>query len=135
MRKYILLYVEDSRTNVSLVAQILKTRPDIALMSAQTGEMGLELAQMHCPDVILLDINLPGMDGFEVLENLRADKKTQHIPVLALSAVDTAQNLQRGKEAGFLSYIVKPLDIKKFLQSIDEAIVQSPKYHQREKTE
>jgi CheY-like chemotaxis protein len=135
MRKYILLYVEDSRTNVSLVAQILKTRPDIALMSAQTGEMGLELAQMHCPDVILLDINLPGMDGFEVLENLRADAKTQHIPVLALSAVDTAQNLQRGKEAGFLSYIVKPLDIKKFLQSIDEAIVQSPKYHQREKTE
>jgi signal transduction histidine kinase/CheY-like chemotaxis protein len=134
MRKYILLYVEDSRTNVSLVAQILKARPDIALMSAQTGEMGLELAQMHCPDVILLDINLPGMDGFEVLERLRTHEKTKPIPVLALSAVDTAQNLQRGKEVGFLSYIVKPLDIKKFLQAIDNAITQSPKYLQMVKT-
>ncbi|OUD12023.1 hypothetical protein TPSD3_12870 [Thioflexithrix psekupsensis] len=134
MRKYILLYVEDSRTNVSLVAQILKARPDIALMSAQTGEMGLELAQMHCPDVILLDINLPGMDGFEVLEQLRTHEKTKPIPVLALSAVDTAQNLQRGKEVGFLSYIVKPLDIKKFLQAIDNAITQSPKYLQMGQT-
>lgn len=132
IRKYILLYVEDSRTNVSLVAQILKARPDIALMSAQTGEMGLELAQMHSPDIILLDINLPGMDGFEVLEQLRAHEKTSNIPVLALSAVDTAQNLQRGKEAGFLSYIVKPLDIKKFLHAIDDALVQSPKYRQLE---
>ncbi len=132
IRKYILLYVEDSRTNVSLVAQILKARPDIALMSAQTGEMGLELAQMHNPDIILLDINLPGMDGFEVLEQLRANEKTSKIPVLALSAVDTAQNLQRGKEAGFLSYIVKPLDIKKFLHAIDDALVQSPKYRQLE---
>ncbi|MBE9563514.1 MAG: response regulator, partial [Proteobacteria bacterium] len=65
LRKYILLYIEDSRTNVSLVAQILKARPDIALMSAHTGEMGLKLAQLHHPNIILLDINLPGMDGFE----------------------------------------------------------------------
>ena len=122
LRKYILLYVEDSRTNVSLVAQVLKVRPDIALMSAHTGEMGLELARRHHPDVILLDINLPGMDGFEVLEHLREEPDSCHIPVLALSANDTLHNLERGREAGFLNYIVKPLDIKQFLEAIDEAL-------------
>ncbi|AUI68012.1 ATP-binding protein [Beggiatoa leptomitoformis] len=121
-RKHLLLYVEDSRTNVSLVAQILKARPDIALMSAQTGEMGLELAHLHHPDIILLDINLPGMDGFEVLENLRQTTDTQYIPVLALSANDTAHNLERSRQVGFLSYIIKPLDIKKFLTAIDQAL-------------
>jgi signal transduction histidine kinase/CheY-like chemotaxis protein len=122
LRRYILLYVEDSRTNVSLVAQILKARPDIALMSAHTGEMGLELAKMHHPDVILLDINLPGMDGFEVLKHLKADEQTRKIPVLALSANDTAHNLERGRDEGFLTYIVKPLDIKQFLGAIDSAL-------------
>lgn len=121
-RRYILLYVEDSRTNVSLVAQILKARPDIALMSAHTGEMGLELAHMHHPDIILLDINLPGMDGFEVLSHLRQAEDTRDIPVLALTANDTARNLERGRQVGFLSYIIKPLDIKKFLKAIDEAL-------------
>ncbi|OQW91158.1 MAG: hypothetical protein BWK79_17630 [Beggiatoa sp. IS2] len=120
--KYVLLYVEDSRTNVSLIAQILKARPHIALMSAHTGEMGLELANMHHPDIILLDINLPGMDGFEVLKHLRASEQTCHIPVLALSAIDTAHNKERSREEGFLNYIVKPIDIKQFLVTIDEAL-------------
>ncbi|MDY6991412.1 MAG: response regulator [Pseudomonadota bacterium] len=124
--KYILLYVEDSRTNVSLVAQILKTRPEIALMSAHTGEMGLELAHMHHPDIILLDINLPGMDGFEVLKRLQQQEDTQDIPVLALTANDTARNLERGRTAGFFNYIVKPLDIKEFIKSIDEALNARP---------
>ncbi len=121
LRKYILLYVEDSRTSVSLMAQVLKARPDIALMSAHTGEMGLKLAEMHHPDVILLDINLPGMDGFEVLKHLRETEKTDDIPILALSANDTF-NLERIREAGFFKYIIKPLDIKQFLEVIDEAL-------------
>jgi signal transduction histidine kinase/ActR/RegA family two-component response regulator len=125
-RRYILLYVEDSRTNVSLVAQILKARPEIALMSAHTGEMGLQLANMHHPDVILLDINLPGMDGFEVLERLRDNESTKDIPVLALTANDNLYNIDRGREAGFLKYIVKPLDIKQFLEVIDYALQYKP---------
>ncbi|MFK5969863.1 MAG: ATP-binding protein [Candidatus Marithrix sp.] len=120
--KYILLYIEDSRTNVSLVAQILKARPDITLMSAHTGEMGLELAQLHHPNVILLDINLPGMDGFEVMKNLQESENTRDIPVLALTANDTTKNLERGRKAGFLDYIVKPLDIKQFLKTIDNTL-------------
>ncbi|MEN9461320.1 MAG: hypothetical protein RIS84_1340 [Pseudomonadota bacterium] len=123
LRKFILLYVEDSRTNVSLVAQILKARPDIALMSAHTGEMGLELAHMHHPNVILLDINLPGMDGFEVFRCLQSAEDTKEIPVLALTAMDTSRNMDR--EAGFLRYIVKPLDIKQFLSAIDDALTLS----------
>lgn len=120
-KKYTLLYIEDSRTNVSLVAEILKARPDIALMSAHTGEMGLEVAHLHKPDLILLDINLPGIDGFEVFEALKQDETTCHIPVLALSANDSVINLDRGKKVGFLEYIVKPLDIRGFLQAIDTA--------------
>ncbi|MDM8558592.1 ATP-binding protein [Candidatus Parabeggiatoa sp. HSG14] len=123
--RYVLLYIEDSRTNVSLVGQILKTRPDIALMSAHTGEMGLELAHIHHPNAILLDINLPGMDGFEVLEHLRKNEDTRHIPVLALTANDSAKNLERGHNADFYDYIVKPLDIKKFLEIISTALEQS----------
>ncbi len=120
-KKYTLLYIEDSRTNVSLVAEILKSRPDIALMSAHTGEMGLEVAHLHKPDLILLDINLPGIDGFEVFEALKQDDTTNKIPVLALSANDSVINLDRGKEVGFLEYIVKPLDIRGFLHAIDTA--------------
>ncbi|MCV6636534.1 ATP-binding protein [Candidatus Albibeggiatoa sp. nov. NOAA] len=120
--KYILLYIEDSRTNVSLVSQILKSRPDIALISAHTGEMGLEMAQLHHPHVILLDINLPGMDGFEVSQRLKASDVTKNIPIIALTAMDNAKSTERGKAAGFLTYIVKPLDIKEFLKAIDMAL-------------
>ncbi|WP_353572663.1 ATP-binding protein [Candidatus Albibeggiatoa sp. nov. BB20] len=120
--KNILLYIEDSRTNVSLVSQILKSRPDIALISAHTGEMGLEMAQLHHPNIILLDINLPGMDGFEVSQQLKASDITKNIPIIALTAMDDAKATERGKAAGFLTYIVKPLDIKKFLKAIDMAL-------------
>lgn len=121
-QKYMLLYVEDNRTNVSLVAQILKTRPEIVLMSAHTGEMGLELAHLYHPDIILLDINLPGMDGFEVLKHLKNHEDTHNIPILALTANDTTSHLERGQSAGFLSYIIKPLDIKNFLDTIEMAL-------------
>lgn len=120
--KDILLYIEDSRTNVSLVSQILKSRPNIALISAHTGEMGLEMAQLHHPNIILLDINLPGMDGFEVSQKLKASEKTKDIPIIALTAMDNTKTIERGKEAGFTTYIVKPLDIKKFLNAIDTAL-------------
>jgi len=120
--KNILLYIEDSRTNVSLVSQILKSRPDIALISAHTGEMGLEMAQLHHPRIILLDINLPGMDGFEVSQQLKASNVTKDIPIIALTAMDNTKATERGNAAGFLTYIVKPLDIKNFLKAIDIAL-------------
>ncbi|MCP4696105.1 MAG: response regulator [Gammaproteobacteria bacterium] len=122
-RKYVLLYVEDSRTNVSLVAKILRARPDVALISAPTGELGLELARAHRPNVILLDINLPGIDGFEVLTRLRAYKETRGIPVMGLSADDSVEALDQARAAGFFSYIIKPLKKSEFLETINSVLV------------
>lgn len=118
MRKFLLLYIEDSATNVSLMSNILKERPDIAFISAPSGEMGLELARAHLPDVILLDINLPGINGFEVLRRLRVATATQNIPVLGLSADDTIEVLEQVKSSGFYQYMVKPLQKKQLLQTL-----------------
>ncbi len=125
-RRHLLLYIEDSRTNVSLVSKILRARPDMALISAPTGEMGFELAQKHRPDVILLDINLPGIDGFEVLNRLRSQDKTAHIPVLGLSADDTQEALSQARQAGFVQYMIKPLQKKTFLQHINQLLPLHP---------
>lgn len=122
MRKHILLYIEDSRTNVSLVAKILRDRPDVALISAPTGEMGLELARAHRPDMILLDINLPGIDGFEVFNRLRSTPESQDIPVIALSADDSKEALTQADKAGFYKYIIKPLNRKVFLEAVGELL-------------
>jgi PAS domain S-box-containing protein len=118
MRKFLLLYIEDSATNVSLMSNILRERPDIAFISAPSGEMGLELARAHLPDVVLLDINLPGINGFEVLKRLRVATATQNIPVLGLSADDTVEVLEQAKSAGFYQYMVKPLQKKQLLQTL-----------------
>jgi len=120
--RFLLLYIEDSRTNVSLVTKVLKARPDIALISAPTGELGIELARSHQPDFILLDINLPGIDGFEVLKRLNSIEKTDKIPVVGLSADDSADAFAQAKAAGFYHYLIKPLDKKQFLGIINELI-------------
>jgi len=119
-RKYLLLYIEDSRTNVSLMGKILQDRPEIAFISAPTGEMGLELARAHRPDIILLDINLPGINGFEVLERLRSVTSTRDIPVIGLSADDSQEALEQAETAGFIHYMIKPLKKSQFLQALDQ---------------
>ncbi len=124
MRKFLLLYIEDSATNVSLMSNILRERPDIAFISAPSGEMGLELARAHSPDVILLDINLPGINGFEVLKRLRVATTTQNIPILGLSADDTIEVLEQAKSAGFYQYMVKPLQKKQLLQTLQVILPQ-----------
>lgn len=129
MRKHILLYIEDSRTNVSLVAKILRERPDVALISAPTGEMGLELARAHRPDMILLDINLPGIDGFEVFTRLSSVRETQDIPVIALSADDSKEALNQAEKAGFYHYMIKPLNKRIFLETLNKLL--SVKYPEK----
>jgi len=124
MRKFLLLYIEDSATNVSLMSNILRERPDIAFISAPSGEMGLELARAHLPDIILLDINLPGINGFEVLKRLRIATATQNIPILGLSADDTIEVLEQAKSAGFYQYMVKPLQKKQLLQTLQAILPQ-----------
>ncbi len=114
-----LLYIEDNPANLKLVQMILRKRQDLELLSAPNGELGLELAEAHQPDLILLDINLPGMDGYQILKALQEHPRLQHLPVVAVSANALPRDVERGLRAGFLSYLTKPIQVDEFLDMID----------------
>lgn len=113
------LYIEDNPANLKLVRQALAKHPQVTLLEAYHGALGLDLAQVHLPDVILLDINMPGMNGLEVLARLKADPATREIPVLALSAAAMEKDVERGKGAGFEEYLTKPIDIRLLLEALN----------------
>ncbi len=115
-----LLYVEDNPANLRLVEDYLAARPDIRFLSASQAELGLELARAHRPDLIILDINLPELDGFKVLKHLQNYDETYEIPTIALSANAMAKDIKKGLNAGFKEYLTKPLDMEKFLKVIEK---------------
>jgi len=117
-----LLYVEDNPANMMLVEQLIAECPDIGLMSAVNGTIGIERARATQPTVILMDINLPGISGFEALKILRDDPATAHIPVVALSANAMPRDVARGLEAGFFRYLTKPIQIKEFMDTLNVAL-------------
>jgi len=117
-----LLYVEDNPMNLKLVTELLRSRADLELVSATDGYFGVELARLHLPHVILMDINLPGMDGIETRRILRDDPRTAHIPVIAVTANAMASDVKRAMSAGFFRYITKPIDIATFTEAIDSAL-------------
>jgi PAS domain S-box-containing protein len=117
-----LLYVEDNPANLQLVEQIIARRPDMRLLSARTGTLGIELARASHPDVILMDINLPGMSGIKAMQILHTDTATAHIPVVALSANAIPRDIERGLEAGFFRYLTKPIKVTEFLETLDVAL-------------
>ncbi|HED16367.1 MAG TPA: response regulator [Gammaproteobacteria bacterium] len=117
--KHTVLYIEDNPANLRLVAQLLGRLPDIHMWSAHEPLLGLELAVEHNPDLILLDINLPGMNGFEVLNQLRQREATRETPVIAISANAMPGDIKKGLEAGFDEYITKPIDVEALLQALD----------------
>src|SRR5450631_3726885 len=96
-----LLYAEDNPANMMLIEQIIAEHPHLRMLSARDGNLGIALARVHLPDVILMDINLPGINGIEVLNILREDPATSHIPVIALSAKAMPRDIEKGLEAGF----------------------------------
>ncbi len=116
------LYVEDNPANMLLVEQLIERRPDMRLLSAADGMRGITLARIHQPDVILMDINLPGINGFQALQILRDDPLTAHIPVIALSANAMPHNIERGLAAGFFRYLTKPIRVKEFMLALDQAM-------------
>ncbi|HEX8832452.1 MAG TPA: ATP-binding protein, partial [Longimicrobium sp.] len=116
------LYVEDNVANLSLIETILDDRPEITLVPALKGRLGLELAAEHQPDLILLDLHLPDIPGEEVLRRLRADERTAATPVIVISADATRGAVQRLLEAGVHAYLTKPLDVDLFLTTIDEVL-------------
>jgi CheY-like chemotaxis protein len=120
-----LLHVDDNPVNLELVAQLVAQRPQHRLLSATHGTLGIEIARAHQPDVILLDINLPDINGIEVLKVLQADPVTAHIPVVALSANAMPQEIERGLQAGFYRYVTKPIRVHEFFSSLDDALLLS----------
>jgi PAS domain S-box-containing protein len=117
-----LLYVEDNPANLKLVEQLIARRPTMRLLSAADGNMGIQLARANLPEVILMDINLPGISGIEALKILHEDPITARIPVLALSANAMARDIEKGLEAGFFSYLTKPIKVAEFMTALDTAL-------------
>jgi PAS domain S-box-containing protein len=117
-----LLYVEDNRANMQLVEQLIARRPDMRLLSARDGTRGIALARTHQPEVILMDINLPGISGIQALKILRADPATAHIPVLAISANAMPHDIKKGLAAGFFRYLTKPIKVNEFMEALDMAL-------------
>jgi PAS domain S-box-containing protein len=121
-REHTLLYIEDNPANMKLVEQIIARHPDIRLLTAVTGGGGLEIARASLPDVVLMDINLPDIDGFEALGILRASPDTARIPVIAISANAMPADIERGLKAGFFRYITKPIKVAEFMEAMDVAL-------------
>jgi PAS domain S-box-containing protein len=113
------LCIDDNPVNLKLIAQMLRKRSNIELIAAHTPELGIELAVAHRPELILLDINMPGMNGYQVLEVLKADPRLAAIPVMAVTANAMPRDIEKGQEAGFIEYLTKPLDVSHFLNTID----------------
>ena len=116
------LYVEDNPANLALVQAILSSRMDIRLLTAAEGARGVEIAREAIPDVILMDINLPGISGVEAMKILADDPATAHIPVIALTANAITAQIEYGLGAGFFRYITKPIKINEFMDTLDSAL-------------
>ena len=117
-----LLCVEDNPANLLLVEKLLERRPDIRLLVAKDGVRGIEMARAARPDVILMDINLPGISGLIALGILAEDPETASIPVIALSANAMPDDIEKGLAAGFFRYLTKPIKVNKFMNTLDSAL-------------
>lgn len=117
-----LLYVEDNPASAMLMEHLMARRSDFRLLSAADGQSGLALARASLPDVIVLDINLPGISGLEACKRLAQDPATAHIPVIALSANALPVDVERGQAAGFFRYLTKPIKVDEFMQTLDAAL-------------
>jgi PAS domain S-box-containing protein len=112
------LYIEDNPVNAMLMEAVLERLPGVRLECASLPEVGLQLARARPPDLVLLDIQLPGIDGFEVLRRLRAEATTQAIPVVAVSANAMPGDIERARHAGFDDYLTKPIDFERLLDLV-----------------
>jgi PAS domain S-box-containing protein len=117
--RWVVLYVEDNLPNLQLVQALLANRPEIRLLSAKTALAGLELARVHCPDVVLLDLHLPDGHGEDVLQQLKAGADTRNIPVVVVSADATPGQIERLLAKGAATYLTKPFDLKHFRNTLD----------------
>ena len=120
---YTLLYVEDNPANLVLIEELISRRVNIKLLTARDGREGIEVATTALPDVILMDINLPGISGITAMTILAENIATAHIPVIALSANAVPRDIEKGLEAGFFRYLTKPIKVDEFMITLDEALL------------
>ena len=116
------LHIEDNPSNLTLVAEVLALRPQVALLSTMQGRSGLDMAREHHPDLILLDVHLPDLPGDALLRELKEDPRTREIPVVMVSADATPLRIQRLLELGAKAYLTKPLEVPMFLHTVDNAL-------------
>ncbi|MDB6007263.1 MAG: sensor hybrid histidine kinase, partial [Prosthecobacter sp.] len=121
-RTRLLLYIEDNPANLKLIEQLIARRSDLRLLTAQNGVDGISLAHGYLPDVILMDINLPGISGIEAMKIIRLDPTTAHIPIVALSANAIPRDIEKGLEAGFFRYLTKPIKVNEFMETLNETL-------------
>ncbi len=119
--RFTLLCVEDNPANLMLIEDLVARRPDVLLLSASDGLSGIEMARNFLPDVILMDINLPGINGFQALEILAKGLTTSHIPVVALSANAMPRDIEKGLATGFFAYVTKPIKVSDFMATLEKS--------------
>ncbi|MCW5640053.1 MAG: response regulator, partial [Rubrivivax sp.] len=117
-----LLYLVDNAINLMLMQAMIDTQPQWQLQCAAQPEAGLEIARRERPDLILLDIRLPGIDGYEVLRRLRDDARTAAIPVVAVSADAMPADVHRGLQAGFADYLTKPVELQRLIAALQRLL-------------
>jgi two-component system, cell cycle response regulator DivK len=117
----VILIVEDNERNLKLVRDVLQVK-GYTTLEAVTGEDGVKLALEHKPDLVLMDIQLPGINGIEALRQIRADASTEKIPVIAVTASVMQQDRKQITEAGFDAYVGKPINLKEFLDAVRKAL-------------
>ena len=117
-----LLYVEDNPANLQLVEEIVRYCPQLQLLTAQDGRLGVEMARSRLPQLILMDINLPNVNGVEALKLLRGDPRTAHIPVIALTANAMPGDVERSMALGFYRYLTKPINLEEFTEAINSTL-------------
>ena len=115
----VILYVEDNPNCRKLVERVFERRPGYCLLTAATGKDGMRLAQEHAPDLVIIDLRLPDVSGFDMLQWFRTQEKTRHVPAIAVSADALPSHIHDGIAAGFVDYITKPIDIRHFYAVID----------------
>jgi len=121
--RHTVIYVEDNPSNIAFMRDVIEELPNIELLTAPTAEIGLELIRTRLPSLVIMDINLPGMSGFDAVNQLRAWPETRDIPVIGLSAAALAKDTLRAKDAGFQRYLTKPVKVAELMSTLEEFLV------------
>jgi len=124
-KSVIVLYVEDNPANVQLMTSLFRSIPGVELRTAYSAELGLEMVNSIPVRAIILDINLPGISGFDAVEQLRSHRETAQVPVIGLSARATTLDIQRASELGFYRYLTKPVKVPELIDTLRSALLQT----------